>query len=154
MTGPVELVVHVSSSAPDTDVTAKLVDVHPDGRAENLCDGILRVRYRTSMSAPELMEPGQVYELRIDLVATANVFAAGHRIRLEVSSSNFPRFDRNSNTGGTIADENEQDLRPATNRVHHSSKHPSRLVLPVIRRAPEQSMAPAPESADAAEIAP
>lgn len=134
VTGPVELVVHVSSSAPDTDVTGKLVDVYPDGRAENLCEGILRVRYRNSLSEPELMEPGQVYELRIDLVATSNVFAAGHRIRLEVSSSNFPRFDRNSNTGGTIAAEGEQDLRSATNHVHHSRSHPSRLVLPVIRR--------------------
>lgn len=75
-----------------------------------------------------------MYELRIDLVATSNLFAAGHRIRLEVSSSNFPRFDRNSNTGGTIAEEAEEALRPATNRVHHSGSHPSRLVLPVIRR--------------------
>lgn len=154
VTGPVELVVHVSSSAPDTDVTAKLVDVHPDGRAENLCEGILRVRYRTSMSAPELMEPGRVYELRVDLVATSNVFATGHRIRLEVSSSNFPRFDRNTNTGGTIADETEQDLRPATNRVHHCSGHPSRLVLPVIHRAAEQSSVPVPESENATPLAP
>lgn len=135
VTGPVELVVSFSSSAPDTDVTAKLVDVHPGGRVETLCDGILRARYRTSLSEPELMEPGQVYQLRVDLVATSNVFAAGHRIRLEVSSSNFPRFDRNTNTGGTIAGEGEQDLRTATNTVHHSTAHPSRLVLPVIRRA-------------------
>jgi len=134
VTGPVELVVHLTSSAADTDVTGKLVDVHPDGRAETLCDGILRARYRTSLAEPELMEPGQVYELRVDLVATSNVFAAGHRIRLEVSSSNFPRFDRNTNTGGTIAEETEQDLRTATNRVHHSADHPSRLILPVIRR--------------------
>ncbi len=135
VTGPVELVVHLSSSAPDTDVTGKLVDVHPDGRAETLCDGILRARYRTSLSEPELMEPRQVYELRVDLVATSNVFAAGHRIRLEVSSSNFPRFDRNTNSGGTIADETEQDLRTATNRVHHSPAYPSSLILPVIRRS-------------------
>ena len=116
-------------------MTGKLVDVHPDGRAETLCDGILRARYRTSLSEPELMEPGQVYELRVDLVATSNVFAAGHRIRLEVSSSNFPRFDRNTNTGGTIADETEQNLRTATNRVHHSPAYPSSLILPVIRRS-------------------
>jgi len=156
VTGPVELVVHVSSSVPDTDVTGKLVDVHPDGRAENLCEGILRVRYRNSLSQPELMEPGQVYELHIDLVATSNVFAAGHRVRLEVSSSNFPRFDRNTNTGGTIADETEQDLRPATNRVHHSGRHPSRLVLPVIRRAAQHTSPPLElrETADAAPVAP
>jgi uncharacterized protein len=132
--GPVEAVLHVSSSAPDTDFTAKLVDVHPDGRAENLTDGILRVRYRESLSEPRLMEPGRVYEVRVDMVATANVFRAGHRIRLEVSSSNFPRFDRNTNTGGTIAQESAADFRPALNRVHHGGGHRSRLVLPVIRR--------------------
>src|SRR5207245_8286340 len=96
--GPIELVLHVASSARDTDFTGKLVDVHPDGRAEILVDGILRARYRQSLSSPVLMEPSQVYELRIDLEATSNVFLTGHRIRLEVSSSNFPRFDRNSNT--------------------------------------------------------
>lgn len=132
--GPVELVLHASSSALDTDFTAKLVDVHPDGRAENLADGILRARYRDSLSEPSPLTPGEVYELRIDLVATANVFAAGHRIRVDVSSSNFPRFDRNTNTGGTIAEEAAADLVVADNTVHHTPVHPSRLVLPVIRR--------------------
>jgi putative CocE/NonD family hydrolase len=131
--GPVELVLHASSSALDTDFTAKLVDVAPDGTAHNLADGILRARYRDSLSEPVLLEPGTVYELRIDLVATANVFAAGHRIRLDVSSSNFPRFDRNTNTGGTIAEEGIDDVVQAVNRVHHTRAHPSRLVLPVIR---------------------
>ena len=134
VTGPVGLVLHVSSTAPDTDFTGKLVDVHPDGRAEILTDGILRARYRASFTAPELMEPGEVYELRIDLRATSNVFLAGHRIRLEVSSSNFPRFDRNTNTGGNIYDETEEDLTRATNRVYHSAEHPSRLILPIIER--------------------
>lgn len=134
VTGPVEAVVHVSSSAPDTDFTAKLVDVWPDGRAENLADGIIRTRYRESLSEPSLMEPGRVYEVRIDLVATSNLFAAGHRIRLEISSSNFPRFDRNTNTGGTIAEETAADLQPALNRVHHGGQFPSRLVLPLVRR--------------------
>ena len=106
----------------------------PDGRAENLADGILRARYRDSLSEPTPLEPGRVYEIRVDLVATSNVFAAGHRIRLEVSSSNFPRFDRNTNTGGTIARETEDDFQAAVNRVHHGGRHPSRLVLPVIRR--------------------
>lgn len=132
--GPVELVLFASSSAPDTDFTAKLVDVTPDGRAEALTDGILRARYRDSLSEPSALEPGRVYELRIDLVATANVFATGHRIRLDVSSSNFPRFDRNTNTGGTIADDGPADLQQAVNRAHHTTAHPSRLVLPVIRR--------------------
>lgn len=130
--GPVRLVLHVCSSAPDTDFTAKLVEVWPDGRAVNLADGILRARYRTSLSEPCLLEPGKIYEVTVDLVATANVFAAGHRIRLEVSSSNFPRFDRNTNTGGVMADQTEADLRQAVNRVFHDRRHPSRLVLPVV----------------------
>jgi len=130
--GPVELVLYASSSARDTDFTAKLVDVAPDGTAVNLADGILRARYRDSLSEPTLLEPGRVYQLRIDLVATANVFAAGHRVRLDVSSSNFPRFDRNTNTGGTIAAEGIDDVVQAVNRVHHTTVHPSRLVLPVI----------------------
>lgn len=134
VTGPIELVLHVSSSARDTDFTGKLVDVHPDGRAEILTDGILRARYRQSLSSPVLMEPGHVYELHIDLGATSNVFLTGHGIRLEVSSSNFPRFDRNSNTGGTIASEQEKDFVQAINRVYHSQVYPSQLVLPVIER--------------------
>ena len=130
--GPVRLVLHVSSSAPDTDFTGKLVDVFPDGRAINLTDGILRVRYRESLAKPSLMRPGEVYRIAVDLVATANLFRVGHRIRLEVSSSNFPRFDRNTNTGGIIAEENETDMTPAVNRVHHTPSYPSQLVLPVI----------------------
>lgn len=129
--GPVEVVLFASSSARDTDFTAKLVDVHPDGRAELLTDGILRARYRSSLAAPEPLEPGATYELRIDLVATANVFRAGHRIRLDVSSSNFPRFDRNTNTGGAIAHERLEDAVTAVNRVHHDAARPSHLVLPL-----------------------
>jgi putative CocE/NonD family hydrolase len=134
VTGPLQLVLHVSSSASDTDFTGKLVDVSPDGRAESVADGILRARYRHSLSEPALLVPGDVYEVTIDLVATAYVFEAGHRIRLEVSSSNFPRFDRNTNTGGVIAEETEADLRQAVNRIHHDAARPSRLVLPLIRR--------------------
>lgn len=132
--GPVQAVLHVSSSARDTDFTAKLVDVDGDGAATNVADGILRARYRESFESEVLMEPGTVYQLRVDLVATATVFAAGHRVRLEVSSSNFPRFDRNTNTGGTIATETADDLVQAVNRVHHTDAHPSRLILPVVRR--------------------
>lgn len=135
VTGPVSLVLFASSSALDTDFTGKLVDVHPDGRAEILTEGILRARYRDSFSEPSPLQPGQVYEFHLDLWATANLFDAGHRIRLEVSSSNFPRFDRNTNTGGTIAEEGEADFVQAVNRVFHDSAHPSHLVLPVIERA-------------------
>lgn len=135
VTGPIELVLFASSSASDTDFTGKLVDVHPDGRAEILTDGILRTRYRDSLSQPRSLEAGRVYELRIDLWATANVFRAGHRIRLDVSSSNFPRFDANTNTGGTIASEGPEDSVEAVNRVYHNRSHPSHLVLPIIDRA-------------------
>lgn len=134
VTGPVRLVLYVSSNAVDTDFTGKLVDVHPDGRAMLLTDGILRARYRQSFATPELLEPGAVYRLDIDLVATANVFRAGHRVRLEVSSSNFPRFDRNTNTGGIIAQESEADFRVAMNEIWHDAARASHLVLPVIVR--------------------
>jgi putative CocE/NonD family hydrolase len=119
--GHVELVLFASSSAPSTDFTGKLVDVHPDGRAELLTDGILRVR---SIS-------GSPTELRIDLGATAARIAAGHRLRLEVSSSNFPRFDRNPNTGASSAEVRPDDLAIAHNRVHHDGTRPSHLILPV-----------------------
>jgi putative CocE/NonD family hydrolase len=99
VTGHISLVLHVASSARDTDFTGKLVDVFPDGRAIFLTDGIVRARYRNSLSEPELLEPGQAYELTLDLAVTSNVFLPGHRIRLEVSSSNFPWYDRNTNTG-------------------------------------------------------
>jgi hypothetical protein len=134
VTGPIELVLFVSSSACDTDFTGKLVDVYPDGRAEILTDGILRARYRESFTEPKLLEPGQIYELHLDLWATSNLFKAGHRIRLEVSSSNFPRFDRNTNTGGVIETESEQDFVTAINRVYHDAARPSHLLLPIIER--------------------
>lgn len=133
VTGPVRLVLYVRSSARDTDFTGKLVDVYPDGRALLLTDGILRARYRNGFDSPAPLTPGDVVCLEIDLVATANVFFAGHRIRLEVSSSNFPRFDRNTNTGGVIARETEADFVVATNTVLHDAGHPSHVVLPVVR---------------------
>jgi len=134
VTGPVELVLFASSSARDTDFTAKLVDVYPSGRAESITDGILRARFRESLAKQVLMEPNQVYELHITVGATSQVFEAGHRIRLEVTSSNFPRFDRNTNTGGAIQTETEKDFVQAVNRVYHDSAHPSHLVLPIIER--------------------
>ena len=98
--GAVQAVLYVASSARDTDFTAKLVDVFPDGEARNLTDGILRLRYRNSLEKPELAKPGEIYRVTVDAGVTGNVFLKGHRIRLEISSSNFPRFDRNANTGG------------------------------------------------------
>lgn len=134
VTGPIELVLSVNSSAPDTDFTGKLVDVYPDGRAEILTDGILRARYREALTAPRFMEPEHIYELRIQLGSTSNLFKEGHRIRLEVSSSNFPRFNRNPNTAGEISAACEEDLRSAINRVFHNTEHPSYLILPIIER--------------------
>jgi uncharacterized protein len=134
VTGHAELKVFVSSSAVDTDITAKLVDVFPDGRAINLCDGILRLRYREDLSKPSPLTPGQIYEVTIKLGVTSDVFLPGHRLRLDISSSNFPRFDRNTNTGGFIARESIDDAVKATNRVLHGAAHPSRLILPIIER--------------------
>ena len=128
--GPIRVVLYAASSAPDTDFTAKLVDVFPDGEARNLTDGILRLRYRDSLEKPQLAVPGQVYALNIDAGVTGNVFLKGHRVRLEISSSNFPRFDRNPNTGKPIADETV--LRKAGQIIYHDRLHPSRLILPVI----------------------
>ncbi|HEX4430852.1 MAG TPA: CocE/NonD family hydrolase [Frankiaceae bacterium] len=136
VTGPVSASLFVSSSAVDTDFTAKLIDVFPDGRAILLCEGIQRMRYRDSLSEPRFMTPGERYEIAIDMAATSNVFLPGHHIRLEVSSSNFPRYDRNSNTGGSIFHEREQDMVAALNQVHRGPEHPSRLVLPIIDRPP------------------
>ena len=134
VTGHVSLTLFASSSAPDTDFTGKLVDVFPDGRAIYLTDGILRARYRDSLADPGLLTPGQIYEVAIDLSVTSNVFLPGHRIRLEISSSNFPRFDRNTNTGGIITEDRDEDVQVAVNRIFHGPGHPSRLVLPVIDR--------------------
>jgi putative CocE/NonD family hydrolase len=131
VTGPVTLDLFAKSSAVDTDFTAKLVDVGPDGVARNLTEGILRARYRESTTgAPQPIAPGQVYEYKIDLWSTSNVFLKGHRIRLEVSSSNFPRFDRNLNTGKDAS--TDATMVTATNTVLHDSAHPSALILPVV----------------------
>lgn len=130
VTGPVTLQLWVQSSAVDTDFTAKLVDVWPNGYAQNLTDGILRMRYRASRERPELMTPGETYKIEIDLWATSNLFRAGHRIRLEVASSNHPRFDRNPNTGESTA--TSARMVKATNVVLHDRQHPSALVLPVV----------------------
>ena len=130
VTGPVTLELYAASSAVDTDFTAKLVDVGPDGFAQNLTEGILRARYRDSQETPTLLNPGEAYKLNIDLWSTSNVFRKGHMLRLEVSSSNFPRFDRNMNTGEDQA--TAQKWLPATNSIYHDAAHPSALVLPIV----------------------
>ncbi|RME92179.1 MAG: CocE/NonD family hydrolase, partial [Verrucomicrobia bacterium] len=132
VTGPVRLILYAASTAPDTDFTGKLVDVHPDGRAFNLCEGIIRARYRDSDTEPTLIEPGKVHRYEIDLWVTSNLFRRGHRIRLEVSSSNFPRFDRNPNTADPFAAA-EHPVK-ATQTILHDADHPSHLLLPVIPR--------------------
>jgi putative CocE/NonD family hydrolase len=125
--GPVKAVLYVSTNQRDTDFTAKLVDVFPDGYARNLTDGILRLRYRNSLERPEAVRPGDVYEITLDAGIASNAFLKGHRIRVEISSSNFPRFDRNPNTGGAIAGETR--LVKANQTIYHDRQHPSRLVL-------------------------
>ncbi|WP_459887439.1 CocE/NonD family hydrolase [Halostagnicola bangensis] len=131
--GPVSVALSASSSAPDTDFTAKLVDVEPDGYAANITEGVVRARYRDSLAEPSFMTPGTVYELDIDLWPTAHTFAEGHRIRLEVSSSNFPRFDRNPNTDiEEISKATEDDVQRATQQVFHDEDRRSCLVLPVV----------------------
>ena len=128
--GPVYLTLCVTSSALDTDFTAALVDVYPDGRAIGLTDGILRMRYRNGFERPELLEPGAAYEIEIDLVAVANVFKAGHRLQIEISSSNFPRFDRNPNNGGPVASATSADFQKARQQVLHGLNNHSFLTLP------------------------
>jgi putative CocE/NonD family hydrolase len=130
VTGPVTLELFAASSAVDTDFTAKLVDVSPDGFAQNLTEGIVRARYRQSTAQATLLTPGKAYEFAIDLWSTSNVFKKGHRIRVEVSSSNFPRFDRNLNTGRDGSSDTE--MTKASNTIYHDAGHPSALLLPVI----------------------
>jgi putative CocE/NonD family hydrolase len=132
VTGPVTLDLYAKSSAVDTDFTGKLVDVWPNGFAQNLTEGILRARYRNSTAMAEPIIPGKVYEYKIDLWSTSNLFLKGHKIRLEVSSSNFPRFDRNLNNGKDAGANSAFDK--ADNTIYHDREHPSALVLPVVPR--------------------
>jgi putative CocE/NonD family hydrolase len=132
ITGPLVVTLYAASTAPDTDFTAKLVDVHPDGRAWNLADGIVRARYRESPERPLLLRPGEVTAFTIDLWATSHLFLPGHRIRLDISSSNFPRFDRNLNTGEDQATGTR--WQPARQTVFHDARAPSHIRLPIIPR--------------------
>ena len=134
VTGPIKVVLYAATDGPDTDWTAKLVDVSPTGYAMNLCDGIFRARYRESRSESRLLEPNRVYEYEIDVAVTGNVFQKGHSVRIEISSSNFPRFDRNLNTGKDYGKDGE--MRVANQAVYHSREYPSHVLLPVIPLAP------------------
>jgi predicted acyl esterase len=136
ITGPITVNLWVGSSAPDTDFTAKLLDVYPPnqdypkGYALNLTDGILRSRYRNSRETPEFMTPREIYEIRFPIYPTSNLFKAGHQIRLDISSSNWPRFDRNPNTSEPLGVHTRTII--AENTVYHDAEHPSHVVLPVI----------------------
>jgi putative CocE/NonD family hydrolase len=134
LSGPVTPTLYVSSDAKDTDFTVKLLDVYPDGRAYNLDESIQRMRYREGYDRPPVwMEKGKVYKVTLQPLTTSNYFAPGHRLRIEVSSSNFPRFDRNLNTGGNNYDERTGVI--ARNVVHHSTQHPSSVTITVVPRA-------------------
>lgn len=132
VTGFIETTLYVSSTGPDTDITIKLIDVHPDGKAYNLDETIQRLRYREGYDKEVMMEKGKVYKVDLTPMVTSNYFAPGHRIRIEVSSSNFPRFERNLNTGGNNYDEIEGQV--VENTIHHSSKYPSVIKLPIVRK--------------------
>ena len=133
VSGPIEVTLFVSSDAKDTDFTAKLIDAAPDGPAYNLDETIQRLRYRDGYDKPQVwMEPGKICKVTLQPMTTSNYFAAGHQIRIEVSSSNFPRFDRNMNTGGNNYDEVKGVV--AHNAVHHCKQYPSQVVITVVKR--------------------
>jgi hypothetical protein len=129
VTGFIEATLYVSSSTPDTDVSLKLIDVHPDGKAYNLDETIQRLRYREGYDREVMMQPGKVYKVTMSPMVTSNHFKPGHRIRIQISGSNFPRFDRNLNTGGSNYDESKGQV--AETRIHHSKAHPSVIRIPV-----------------------
>jgi putative CocE/NonD family hydrolase len=132
LTGPIVPRLYVSSDARDTDVTVKVLDVYPDGTAYNLDESVQRMRYREGYEKPPVwMAPGKVYEVTLQPLVTSNYFAPGHRLRIEVSSSNFPRFDRNLNTGGNNYDEAKGTV--AHNAVHHSKLYPSQVTVTVAK---------------------
>jgi uncharacterized protein len=134
VTGPLTVVLHAATTATDADFVAKLTDVWPDERSLILAEGILRARFRNGFDRERPIEPGRVYEYRIDLVATSNVFRPGHRIRVLVTSSSFPRFDRNTNTGNPLGVDSPDRLSPARQTIFHDAERPSRILLPMIPR--------------------
>ena len=130
ITGRLIINLWASSNALDTDFTGKLVDVGPCGYSQLLQDGIIRARYRNSRKTPELLEPNKIYNYELDLWSTSNLFKKGHKIRVEISSSNFPRFDRNLNTGKIVAEEKNPII--AIQNIYHNKQYPSHIVLPII----------------------
>ena len=130
VTGPILVKLYASSSARDTDFTAKLIDVWPDGFAQELCHGIVRARHRESCENPSLIESGRSYEFTIRVNPTSNRFRRGHRIRLDISSSDFPNFDRNHNTGAD--DYSDAALKVAHQSIFHDASHPSHVILPIV----------------------
>jgi putative CocE/NonD family hydrolase len=132
--GPLRVKLFAATTAVDTDFVAKLTDVSPDGASRILAEGVLRARFREGYEAPRPVEPGTVNEYGIDLVATANVFLPGHRVRLVVTSSSFPRFDRNPNTGGPLGADGPEDLVAARQTIFHDRAHPSHILLPTAGR--------------------
>jgi len=133
LSGPITVTLYVSSDVKDTDFTVKLLDVYPDGRAYNLDETIQRMRYRNGYDQPSAwIESGKVYKFTFQPMTTSNYFDVGHRIRIEISSSNFPRFDRNLNTGGRNYDETKGIV--AHNVVHHSKQHPSSVIITVVKK--------------------
>ncbi len=139
MTGRLVVKLWAASSAPDTDFTAKLVDVYPPnadfpgGVQLNVGDSIVRARYRDSLERATLMKPGKVYQFTIEMYPTSLVFKRGHRIRLDISSSNFPRFDVNPNTGEPLGQQRRWAV--AENSIYHDGEHPTQIVLPIIPRS-------------------
>jgi len=131
VTGRIKVILWASSPAKDTDFTAKLTDVYPDGRSMLVLDGIIRARHRDSMEREDFMEPGKTCKFEIDLWSTSIIFNKGHKIRVAISSSNFPRFDANPNTGGQSW--SEANPIAATNTIYHDAEHPSHILLPVCR---------------------
>ena len=134
VTGRILCKLHAASTAADTDFTAKLADVHPSGYAQILREGIIRARYRNSFKQQELISPGRVYEYTIDLWSISHVFNKGHKIQVEIASSNFPKYDRNPNTGRRFGEDAE--LQKSRQTIYHDSQHPSCIILPVVRTSP------------------
>jgi uncharacterized protein len=130
VTGPVQVKLFASTSAVDTDFTARLVDVWPGGSAYNFAEGIVRARYRQSVTSPEPLKPGEVYEYDIDLGNTSIVFKSGHRLRVEISSSQFPKWERNHNSGNTMGEDTGSLIAAQT--VYHDHERASHILLPVI----------------------
>ena len=137
VTGPVQAVIHAASSARDTDFAVKLLDVHPNGFSQRLCDGIVRGRFRNGLEREDLMDPGETYRLEVDLWYTCHVFQAGHRIRIEIASSAFPKYAVNTNTGNDLATDSATVI--AENTIRHGGRYDSHVTLLVVAPADEMS---------------